>query len=54
MAQSASAAAEEGVDYTVLDAYTFMIVETNSGTGAKTSNATFTYYGVEYSNVVIG
>ena len=44
---------EEGVDINYIDAFTFMVVETNSGTSAKISNATLTYYSIEFKDVLI-
>ena len=44
---------EEGVDTNYIEAFTFMVVETNSGTSAKTSNATLTYYSIEFKDVLI-
>ena len=43
--------AEEGVDLNYIDGFSFMVVETNSGTGAKTSKATLTYLSFEFQNV---
>ena len=45
--------AEEGVDLNYIDAFTFMVVETDSGTGAKTSKATLTYLSFEFQDVLI-
>ncbi|MBP5307908.1 MAG: hypothetical protein J6Z34_02110, partial [Clostridia bacterium] len=52
-AYRAKGISEDGVDLNYVDAFTFMVVETNSGTGAKTSNATLSYLGFEFQSVVI-
>ncbi|MBR2969269.1 MAG: InlB B-repeat-containing protein [Clostridia bacterium] len=50
-AYAALGKAGEGVNLGYIDAFTFMIVETNSGTGTATSKATFTFNSFEFQDV---
>ena len=52
-AYKAKGITEEGVDLDYIDAFTFMVVETNSGTSTPASNATLTFYGFNFKDVLI-
>lgn len=52
-AYKAKGISEEGVDLNYIDAFTFMVVETSSGTSAQTSKATLTYHSIEFKDVLI-